>query len=764
MRTITKKYNVMKIYLYHFNNWAGLKDMLCSTYCWSSIFGGLGFLITALILSYFIFSPIRRDIRLTRKNYWVWVGLFMLATAATLQFWGVIYSYVASTKETASIPWQMLLFFFGSSIDPEPLAQSPTGISYLLMILIKVFVINGILVATIVGLFNRRINHFNAGEIRYRRLVFWCLRNKYAVVIGFNEVTASIIKNLLHSCQHKQEVHKLDCYCDRKLNYILLQTNRKASEVRTQLESQLSEEELNRVIIYTAYRDSEKELKKLYLQYAYNIYILGEQTACGEPETFHDTMNMKCLNMIAKYLQRYKQKGDSKLKECRVMFEYQTTHSVFQFSDVSKEVKETLKFIPFNQYESWARKILVDNNEYQPLDGREGIKYEDDEHVHLVIVGMSNMGIALGIQALYQAHYPNYVRNSLLKTRVAFIDRNADKEMAFFQGRYATLFELVRHRYIDANKCNAELLNSEEDCGVDSDSMGYKWIDPMQNINCQWKHLSNEGKNFLDVEIEFVKGELESKGVRHYLTAISKDQTSKLTIAICLTNAHQAIAASLYMPTEVYANKNMKQILVYQRHADDIICNIKNETNSSKRYNNLYPFGMIYANYVDDNARYWKAVLVNAVYDASKSNKPLPNIHNRKNQDVIAAIDSWERLKECKKISNKLFADSIEQKLRCICSDQEVMAKCEHNRWNIEQLLMGFAPISEEDDKTLRELVAAGEPTDNKKRELKESSDNVHPNICDFAHLSAIDPGAKDYDINLNRAIPEIRSLVHQSL
>ena len=173
---------------------------------------------------------------------------------------------------------------------------------------------------------------------------------------------------------------------------------------------------------------------------------------------------------------------------------------------------------------------------------------------------------------------------------------------------------------------------------------------------------------------------------------------------------------------------------------------------------------MIYANYVDDNARYWKAVLVNAVYDASKSNKPLPNIHNRKNQDVIAAIDSWERLKECKKISNKLFADSIEQKLRCICSDQEVMAKCEHNRWNIEQLLMGFAPISEEDDKTLRELVAAGEPTDNKKRELKESSDNVHPNICDFAHLSAIDPGAKDYDVILNRAIPEIRSLVHQSL
>ena len=38
----------------------------------------------------------------------------------------------------------------------------------------------------------------------------------------------------------------------------------------------------------------------------------------------------------------------------------------------------------------------------------------------------------MGVQALLQLHFPNYVRDKALKTRITFIDTNADKEMAFF--------------------------------------------------------------------------------------------------------------------------------------------------------------------------------------------------------------------------------------------------------------------------------------------------------------------------------------------
>ena len=754
------------------------------------ILGLVGTLGVIVFLVYFLFSPIKRDTQLVKKNYWFWVLVFMVTLIFAMQLWGVMYhvwEQIPSNRhhstDNQTLLRNILHFFIGSLALPQELQRG--GIPPTVMLAIKVFIVNGISIATIVSLFNRRITHYREGQIRYSRLIYWLLQNKYAVVIGANEVAASVIKNLLKQCEHKADYKSFNCYCDRKLKYILLQTNRKAEEVRKMLASHLTDHELDRVIIYTANRDSKKELQKLYVKYAHEIHILGEQTVVGGTETFHDTINMKCLNLVAQILREYKNAHPSQYqkKHCRVMFEYQTTHSVFQFSDVSDDVRETLDFEPFNRYESWARKVLVgnavDSIKYVPLESYEGIKYDNNKHVHLVVVGMSNMGTALGVQALFQAHYPNYVRDSQLKTRVTFIDTKADKEMAFFKGRYATLFELARHRYIDANACEEDDLNSD-----------YGWIDPMQQSNCQWKHLSDKGQNFLDVEIEFVKGELESDGVRKYLTKVSKVQTSNLTIAICLTNASQAIAASLYMPIEVYENQQLQQILVYQREASTIIENISKETKkNSIRYEKLRPFGMIYGNYMDDRTRYWKGVLTNAVYNATENNKPLPlDLKNTDDKEVKALVDKWDELKECKKISNKLFVDSIYQKLRCIMdlsknetlgeygnpifdnqsfvqdvksvlqSHAPIVAKCEHNRWNVEQLLMGFTPMKSADDEQFRILVAENDEKkiNKKKSELKESSAKVHPNICDFEHLNMVDSGAKKYDYALNVAIPDI--------
>lgn len=754
------------------------------------ILGLIGTLGVIVFLVYFLFSPIKRDTQLVKKNYWFWVLVFMVTLIFAMQLWGVMYhvwEQIPSNRHHSTdnqiLLRNLLHFFIGSLALPQELQRG--GIPPTMMLAIKVFIVNGISIATIVSLFNRRITHYREGQIRYSKLIYWLLQNKYAVVIGANEVAASVIKNLLKQCEHKADYKSFNCYCDRKLKYILLQTNRKAEEVRKMLASHLTDHELDRVIIYTANRDSKKELQKLYMEYAHEIHILGEQTVVGGAEAFHDTINMKCLNLVAQILRNYKNAHPSQYqkKHCRVMFEYQTTHSVFQFSDVSDDVRETLDFEPFNRYESWARKVLVGNAvdtiKYVPLESYKGITYDSNKHVHLIVVGMSNMGTALGVQALFQAHYPNYVRDSQLKTRVTFIDTKADKEMAFFKGRYATLFELARHRYIDANACKEEDLNSD-----------YGWVDPMQQSNCQWKHLSNKGQNFLDVEIEFVKGELESDGVRKYLTQVSKIQTSNLTIAICLTNASQAIAASLYMPMEVYENQQLQQILVYQREASTIIENISKETKeNSIRYKKLRPFGMIYSNYMDDRTHYWKGVLTNAVYNATKDNKPLPlDLKNTDDKEVKALVDKWDKLKECKKISNKLFVDSIYQKLRCIMdlsenetlgeygnpifdnrsfvqdvksviqSHTSIVAKCEHNRWNVEQLLMGFTPMKSADDEQFRQLVDENnkEKINKKKSELKESSAKVHPNICDFEHLNMVDPGAKAYDYALNVAIPDI--------
>ena len=479
-------------------------------------------------------------------------------------------------------------------------------------------------------------------------------------------------------------------------------------------------------------------------------------------------------------------------KKCSVLFEYHTTSSIFQFSDIEKDAKQVVKFVPFNRHEIWAKNVFVHhksvdlidcdetklNNlsqiDYKPLDGIDGISPEEKAHVHLVIVGMSKMGIALAVQALHQAHYPNIVKYPDQRTRITFIDTNADKEMAFFQGRYATLFELIRHRYIDT---------------VGNDTYEEKWIDPLQEDK-KWQHLSDvediNKKNFLDVEVEFIKGSVESDNIRSILCEISKDQTAKLTIAICLTQTHQAIAASLYMPIEVYENKRLQQILVYQREASDIVTNLEKNKHHI-RYMNLRPFGMLYGEYINERAYFYKSMLVNWAYSVQYEKQMWPQGFNEKSDITKQIKKQWDSLKVCDQYSNMFFVDTIYQKVRCVLKEQKLtlsmeyrgkmyemdnvqsilksaidkyksaLAICEHNRWNVQQLLLGFTPADAKQDRELRGYVVNGMiPKERdakfktKKNNLKSDVRRIHPNICDYKHLALVDPKAPPYDEKLN--------------
>ena len=431
--------------------------------------------------------------------------------------------------------------------------------------------------------------------------------------------------------------------------------------------------------------------------------------------------------------------------------------------------------------------------EYMPLEGA-GLAEDSSEFVHLVIVGMSKMGIAMAHEALLQAHYPN---SDKARTRITFIDTMADKEMEFFKGRYDNMFELIRSRYINA----------------DCEAYDKPWIDPFEAEDCKWAHLNEKSESFLDVEIEFIKGELESVGVRKCLTTMAADELARLTIAICLPQTHQAIAASLYMPMEIYKSERLQQILVYQCESEDIIANLVNNHNSI-RYEKIRPFGMLYGEYMNDRSLYLKAMLVNVAYDVATKNDAVwpEDISDRMDKGYVQARESWKKLSVDKMWSNKYCADSIYIKIRNImkenpdyASSERVMellktdkantvktltdaltaydtslSVTEHNRWNIQQLLLGYSPYDKELDLILQEMNEKGETEDVKKKyslwreknlngcefskpiktDLKDSPLRIHPNICSCEHLSRVDAKAKPYDSKINGAIPKIISIV----
>ena len=651
-------------------------------------------------------------------------------------------------------------YFFGVNVAIADIKGE--YISSMLVGLIKVFLFNGIFIATMVGLFNRRIQSIRNGEVRYSQT---SLQNvSYAIVIGANEVASSVIRNLLRGDGKKE-----------KNDYVILHTSTSVKNARKVLSSHLTTSELRRVIFYHGLRDSLDEIQDLHLDHATEIFILGENTSWDKGETYHDAMNMRCFNLILQVLQEKYSTTNFHPKKCTVLFEYHTTSSIFQFSDIDENARNLVEFIPFNRHEEWAKNVfvrlkaqdLIDSNneesqnsiQYEPLDGGK-LTPKTDKHVHLVVVGMSKMGVALGVQALYQAHYPNIQEYPNQRTRITFIDTNADKEMAFFKGRYATLFELAINRYIDTTK---------------NESYSKDWVDPLKK-NKQWQHLTDKDESFLDVEIEFIKGSIESDRVRTVLSEISKDDKAILTIAICLTQTHQSIAASLYMPIDVYKSKNLLQILVNQPEASDVVTNLTKNKNHI-RYEKLRPFGMLFAEYIASESDSYKSMLVNRAYDVIKYNVEWPtNIH-----EMSEVVEAWKNLKICNRYSNINYVDSISQKLRCILNVKEVpsdklqstletaiknnefaLAVCEHNRWNLQQLLLGFTPCSKEKDELLIQLVVAGkmDEVNTEKGTLKSSYERIHPNICDYNHLAMVDPEAQPYDTKLNAAIPRILMLV----
>lgn len=721
---------------------------------------------------------------------------------------------IRETQESPNLLWTVYCHF----IDPgsQSMAISPTGRGWAAFFaILGVFLLNGLLISIMTNWFDKRREHWSRGEIRYSRRNF--KKGRYAVVIGANEIVASVIRNLLNKTDDK-----INFRCEGNNEYVILQTKKSALDVREELSSYLTDDELRKVVIYNALRDSKNELEKLYLDCSTEIYVLGESTLHDSGEAFHDSLNMKCVNLIAECLEKSREKeivkgGVIHRKVCKVMFEYQTTYSIFQFSDLPDRVNDYIVFIPFNRYESWAQRVMVEGVfprhratleaiQYTPLDGG-GISPTSDEYVHFVVVGMSKMGIAMGIQAALQAHYLNSYKR---RSRITFIDTNADKEMAFFKGRYENLFALTRHKYVDANEAPLSLISLNEG-----------WTDPAEQEGYHWKHLSSDGKNFIDLELEFIKGEIESDNVRNYLREISKDKKSKLTIAVCLTQTHQAVAASLYFPVEVY--KKVQEIWVYQREAEDIVSNLINTTQMDKRYKKLRPFGMLHGEYMRDRSLYLKALLANGAYQLNDKKYHIVERDMADKNTYADLRELWRNLIIANKWSNKFFVDSIYGKVRGIlpeliqdgmvsgsykdklfdsekCSEwidrliyalkkyEHELAVCEHNRWNVQQLLMEYWPCEKKDDRVFQVLnnqykqvtgtlgiTSESDPKYNElkvrknvvkaefdriKKQCKTSEYRIHPNLCSYEHLDNVDSEAKNYDKYLNNSIPALLILV----
>ena len=125
------------------------------------------------------------------------------------------------------------------------------------------------------------------------------------------------------------------------------------------------------------------------------------------------------------------------------------------------------------------------------------------------------------------------------------------------------------------------------------------------------------------------------------------------------------------------------------------------------------------------------------------------------------------------KYSNRYVADMIWQRERSkanpatveeMAVETEILARCEHNRWNIEKLLRGYRPCNrEQQDEIISFIGKDGKAFKARKNFYKNGVLRIHLDICSYERLRKVDEGVLRWDVMINEAMPKIAGRVPRS-
>lgn len=515
--------------------------------------------------------------------------------------------------------------------------------------------VSSMLISILSNIVENRVDDFTRGLVRYKF-------KDHLLFLGADEMIKDTIEGQFHTDEALPKA-------------VVVLTTQDAAEIRKRLLAEIHDKAIcKRLVVLYGDRTQREQLLSVWAQTARRVYILGEP---DEPD--HDTKNTLCLREL---------KGLETPTECFMVCDHLSTLRIMQLQ--TEPLPPTFHLTVTNALEGWAQRMLVNQDGFPKLYRKDSISAHDDEYVHLVLVGATQMAYALAITAAHIAHYPNFLTKQR-RTRITFIDNNIEQHRDFLRGHYDSLFRLSRQRYIWQERSGAEVkLHTEE-------------------------YIPGPDFDFLDIEWEFVSAGVESPAVREMLVRWSKDKQQMLTIAYCLPDIKANLATALYAPDEVMTQQI--PLLVYQPTNDALA----EWTKEFTRYKNLYPFGMRQDCYDKIFRRRMRwAVEANEAYEdnAAKLNPQRKRKH-------------WHDLKLTLQFSNMYSANYCYAVLRH--TDKQYYARLEHQRWMTERLLLGYKAM----DKA--ERIRIEHTPEPERQQLMNECDPyfMHPNIQPFEELTA---------------------------
>ena len=590
------------------------------------------------------------------------LGAFLL-----LFFWliGLIWPPTPMTLYTAGdVPrWAETtgLFFDAGNF---PLRSRLPLLFQFLIVVVGSALLTAFLVATLTTILLNRRDNYRDGRSRYHFA-------DHVLVLGGSQTLIHLLKTLDDKPELKDKT------------WVIL-TSADPHRLRDLVDASLPEAARGLTfVIYYGNSADPATLRSCQIELASSIFIIGED---NQPE--QDQHNIECWNAL-----RHLRSNATQMAQCYLFTSQPVSGQLLRA--LPQESHTTLETNVVNIHQSIARQTLIPqshSSDHLTLD-RFLLTADSTRFVHLVIVGMTPMGLAFADTAAQLCHFPNFSSSDPhpLRTRITFIDPNADVQLECFRTQCQPLFNLSH-------------------ITLRTDVNGWQSSRP-----------DKEYGDFLDIEWQFLKGTIHQQWIRDFLLAAALDNHQVLSLAICGDSPSRNLADALSLPSQFFPFNDPDTpsaatpvIYTYQPGSGVLAQSAHTEV---PRFHNVVPFGMTDGSFDPlDTTRILAAKRINYIYHKVDNGKPINSIP----LEPLSLNNLWQQLSIAEKqqaLHAAAFLDPLLRNTKCPADSADTdkgadtmadtLARLEHNRWNMEMLLEGYSPLPTDHRTLLNQALAS---------------------------------------------------------
>ena len=213
--------------------------------------------------------------------------------------------------------------------------------------------------------------------------------------------------------------------------------------------------------------------------------------------------------------------------------------------------------------------------------------------------------------------------------------------------------------------------------------------------------------DFVDVEWQFVKGNISSEWIRDMLSACAADSRQVLSVALCGGDSARNLAEAYRLPRQLYPLPDSNNsspltpvVYVYQPDDSSLVQTVQNEV---LRFHNVVPFGFSAKGFDPlHSLRIAAAKRINYLYQKENSGKVFTSMP----ADEALLNELWRQLSSAEKTAALLAANATNTFIRSFglsrttladhLSDDalvESFAAVDHARRNMACLLAGYSAM-----------------------------------------------------------------------